>query len=135
ADRIRHIQTKRPDLGPAAFVSLHGGAATAQRLGQQRLPFGPRWNPGGQARPTAKGWQWPPGPRHLPGPHPSAILVIALSVLPIGAGMTLALAAVARPTANAALKTIVFIMVQLSPVSKPSRTHPLSGIGRCEITS
>jgi hypothetical protein len=51
-------------------------------------------------------------------------LVIALSVLPIGAGITVAPAAVARPMANAALKTIVFIMLQLSPVSKPSRTHP-----------
>jgi hypothetical protein len=57
-------------------------------------------------------------------------LVIALSVLLIGAGMTVAPAAVARPTANAALKMIVFIMVQLSPVSKPSRTHSRSGIGR-----
>jgi hypothetical protein len=57
-------------------------------------------------------------------------LVITLSVLLIGAGMTVALAAVARPKANAALKTIVFIMVQLSPVSRPSRTHSRSGIGR-----
>jgi hypothetical protein len=51
-------------------------------------------------------------------------LVIAVSVLLIGAGMTVAPAAVARPTANAALKTIVFIMLELSPLWKPSRTHP-----------
>src|SRR5579864_2446515 len=36
------------------------------------MPSGPRCQPTGQARPTAIGWQNPPGPRHQPGPHPSA---------------------------------------------------------------
>jgi hypothetical protein len=65
----------------------------------------------------------------MPGPQPSATFVISLSALPIGAGMMVALAAVARPKANAAPRTVVFIMLQLSPVSKPSRTHSRSGIG------
>jgi hypothetical protein len=51
------------------------------------------------------------------------------SAFPTGAGMTVAPAAVARPNARAPLKMIVFIMVQLSPVWKPSRTHPKFGIG------
>src|SRR6185437_11122563 len=36
------------------------------------MPCGPRCQPTGHARPTAIGWQKPPGPRHQPGPHPSA---------------------------------------------------------------
>ena len=65
----------------------------------------------------------------MPGPHPSATFAIRLSVLPMGAGATVAPAAVVMPIANAAPKMIVFIVLQLSPVSKPSRTHPRSGIG------
>jgi hypothetical protein len=50
-----------------------------------------------------------------PGPQPSATFTIAAPKLPIGAGVTAALAAVARPSAKAALKRIVFPIMHSSP--------------------
>ena len=91
-------------------------SACRNQLGQHFLPSGPRWYPGGQARPMAIGWQRPAGPRQNPGPHPSATLTVKLLALPIGLATMPALAAVARPKASAALKAIVRIIICSFPV-------------------
>jgi hypothetical protein len=65
----------------------------------------------------------------MPGPHPSATFAIRLSALPMGAGTTVAPAAIAVPMANATPKTIVFIMLQLSPYRSQAEPTPRSGIG------
>jgi hypothetical protein len=84
------------------------------QLGQHLLPSGPRWYPRGQARPTAIGWQRPPGPRQNPGPQPSATLMIKLWLLPIGAVAMPALAAVAKPSTSAVLNMIDRIIMCFS---------------------
>jgi hypothetical protein len=80
------------------------------QFGQHLFLSGPRWYPGGQALPSNIGWHLPPGPRHHPAPHPSATLITELLALPTAAGVTAALATVARPKAKAVPKMTVLIM-------------------------
>jgi hypothetical protein len=97
------------------------------QFGQHRLRSGPRWYPGGQALPSNIGWHAPPGPRQKPRPHPSATLITGLLEMPTGAGVTAALAAVARPNANAVPTRIVriilylFFLLELSCNDSPNR--------------
>jgi hypothetical protein len=83
------------------------------QFGQQRLRSGPTWYPGGQALPSNIGWHLPPGPRHQPGPQPSATLIIELLAAPAGASITAAFAGFARPIASAAPTKIVRIILYL----------------------
>jgi hypothetical protein len=56
-------------------------------------------------------------------------LTTALPALPIGAGATAALAAVARPKANAALKAIVLIIMCTSPSVQADPERALNKFG------
>jgi len=91
--------------------SSRSNRTVVHQLGQHRLRSGPRWYPGGQALPLNIGWHAPPGPRQNPRPHPSATLITELFAAPAGAGVTAALAAVARPNTNALPKKSVRIIL------------------------
>ena len=111
----RPRQAKAREGTPKDEAANRGGLifhllVSPNQFGQHFFLSGPRWYPGGQALPSNIGWHLPPGPRHHPAPHPSATLITELSALPIGAGVTAALATVARPKANAVLKKTVLIM-------------------------
>jgi hypothetical protein len=60
------------------------------------------------------GWHLPSGPRQNPGPHPSATLITKLLALPTRAGVTAALAAVARPKTNETTRKVVLIILYSS---------------------
>ena len=110
-DKSGRAHTARP---PHSF-NLLGCVPRCPQLGQQRRPSAPRWYPRGHARPAANGWQRPPGPRQNPGPHPSATLIIALSGVASGAGLTAALTAVVTPKANVTVKNIALMVMLVFP--------------------
>jgi hypothetical protein len=102
-------------VGPATHFNFARGCIDLAQFGQHLLRFGPRWYPGGHARPLNIGWQRPPGPRHHPGPHPSATVTTMVSVLPLSTGVTAALPAVAKLKANAAPKYVALIIMCVTP--------------------
>src|SRR5580698_3197689 len=54
--QIARLSTcERPDHEVRPLLTTN--AALRNQLGQHFLPSGPRWYPGGHARPTAIGWQ------------------------------------------------------------------------------
>ncbi len=131
--RLSRGKRKRPGHeGPAAaLVQSHVPLiAIRGQLGQHRRPSGPRWKPRGHARPLAIGWHRPAGPRHHPGPHPSATLMTALSALPTGTGAIVAPAAAARPKASATPKKPVLItaFMHVSPWVQANPNGPHYGV-------
>jgi hypothetical protein len=67
----------------------------------------------------AIGWQWPPGPRHQPGPQPSATNV-TVGPLSTGGAIIAACADAAIPSASSAPRIDLAIM----PLSLDSPSDP-----------